>query len=50
MLRPSTNLGWLRGTNLDFDYATKRDYSWIVGLNNDTRLSERFFQGTEAST
>lgn len=45
-LRPSRNLGWLRGTNYGFDYARQSaSYDFVVALNNDTRLSEGFFSG-----
>ena len=44
VLRPGSNLGWARGCN----YALEQlhtDFDAYVLLNNDTRLSERFFAG-----
>lgn len=45
VIRPATNLGWLRGTNLGMDEALRAGFDWMVALNNDTRLSRGFFAG-----
>lgn len=46
VLRPGTNLGWLRGSNFGLEEArTRGPYAGYVLLNNDTRLSPNFFAG-----
>ena len=45
VLRPGTNLGWLRGTNHGAAHAAAAGAPWLVALNNDTRLSAGFFAG-----
>ncbi len=49
VMRPSQNLGWLRGTNYGFQAARARGHDWLVALNNDTRLSAGFFDGLRAA-
>lgn len=54
VLRPGTNLGWLRGNNLAIERELPhRRWDRFVLLNNDLRLSKDFFAGlvwTEASS
>lgn len=45
VMRPGSNLGWLRGTNYGLKAARASGHDWLVGLNNDTRLSAGFFDG-----
>lgn len=46
VLRPGSNLGWLRGSNFGLAEAIeRRSYGGFALLNNDTRLSPRFFAG-----
>jgi GT2 family glycosyltransferase len=54
VLRPGTNLGWLRGNNLAIERELPHPrWDRFVLLNNDLRLSQNFFAGlvwTEASS
>lgn len=46
VVRPGSNLGWLRATNLGCALADRDGaYGGLVALNNDTRLSPGFFAG-----
>ncbi len=45
VVKPPSNLGWLRATNLGLSLAKADRYDHAVILNNDTRLSIGFFQG-----
>jgi GT2 family glycosyltransferase len=49
VLRPESNLGWLRGTNYGFAAARAVGHDWLVGLNNDTRLCAGFFSGLQGA-
>lgn len=49
-LKPSGNLGWLRGTNLGWAAACEMPgVSQFLLMNDDTRLSPRFVAGLEAA-
>ena len=45
VIRPGRNLGWLDGTNVGWEKARERGYDAYVLMNNDVRLSRRFFSG-----
>ncbi len=45
VVSPSEPLGWLRSCNLGIEVASTQRYRAYVLLNNDTRLSQQFFEG-----
>ncbi|MBU1372226.1 MAG: glycosyltransferase family 2 protein [Bacteroidetes bacterium] len=42
LIQSETNTGFAGGNNLGIDYALKRDYTYIMLLNNDTFVEENF--------
>lgn len=49
VIRPGSNLGWLRGTNAGLHKAAASGVDHLVALNNDTRLAAGFFSGLAAA-
>lgn len=45
VIRPGSNIGWARATNLAFREGFSSGYTHVMTLNNDTRLSPGFIDG-----